>query len=142
MAAAYSFSISLRVSHPKMDLAILTTELRRKPSNSWRAGEPRRTPAGKPLDGVRRDNYWTARLVQKRYASSRRSSLEAALATVVGRMHAHRALFRRIQRSGGVTELFIGLFGEGGFNYGSDWSAELVSDMAKLGLSVSLDIYK
>src|SRR5438552_17120710 len=112
MAAPYSFSVSLRVWHPQMRLEVLTSSLRLKPSNTWKVGEPRRTAAGKPLKGVRGDNFWTARLIDKRYATPPRRSLESALAIVSGKLAEHRALFRRIQRTGGGTELLFGGFCE------------------------------
>ena len=96
MAASYSFSVSLRVWHPKMHLDVLTTLLRAKPNNSWRVGDPRKTAAGKSLNGLRTDNFWTARLINKRYATSPRQSLEPALAIASGKLAEHRALFRRI----------------------------------------------
>jgi hypothetical protein len=124
-----------------MCLDVLTTSLGLKPSNTWKLGERRRTPAGKPLKGIRQDNFWTARLIGKRYATSPRRSLEPALASVSAKLAEHRALFRRIQRTGGGTELFVGIFGEGAFSFGSELPAELLSTMGKMGLSLSLDIY-
>jgi len=141
MAAPYSYSVSLRISHPRMDPGALTKSLRLKPSNSWKAGEPRRTPAGEPLKGMNRESFWTARLVQKRYATTPRRSLEASLAAEIKRLQKHRTLFRRIQQSGGRTELFVGIFGENGFNFGGELDADLLGGFTKLGLSLGLDIY-
>ena len=141
MAAPYSYSVSLRISHPTMDPGALTKSLRLKPSNAWTAGEPRRTPNGKPLKGINRESFWTARLIQKRFATTPTRSLEAALAAELRRLNKHRALFRRIQRDGGRTELFIGIFGENGSNFGGELDAELLASLSKLGLSLGLDIY-
>ena len=141
MAAPYSYSVSLRISHPRMDPSTLTKSLRLKPSNSWKAGEPRRTPTGNSLKGVNRGSFWTARLVQKRFATTPRRSLEVALAAEVRRLRKHRALFRRIQRAGGRTELFVGIFGENGFNFGGELDTELLGGLTSLGLSLGLDIY-
>jgi len=140
MAAPYSYSVSLRISHPSMDPTTLTKSLRLKPSNAWKAGEPRRTPTGKPLKGNNRSSFWTARLIQKRFATTPSRSLEAALATEVQRLKRHGALLRRIKKGGGRTELFVGIFGENGF-FGGELDTKLLADLSKLGLSLGLDIY-
>src|SRR3954464_15243734 len=98
MAAPYSYSVSLRGFHPALDPDALTKSLRLKPSNAWRAGEPRRTPTGKALKGVNRGSFWTARLVQKRFATTLSRSLEAAFAAETRRLQKYGPLFRRIQR--------------------------------------------
>jgi len=124
-----------------MDPGALTSALRLKPSNAWKAGEPRRTPTGQPLKGVNRESFWTARLIQKRYATTPNRSLEASLASEIKRLQKHRALFRRIQRAGGRTELFVGIFGQNGFNFGGELDIDLLAGLTKLGLSLGLDIY-
>jgi hypothetical protein len=124
-----------------MDPSALTKSLRLKPSNTWKAGEPRCTPTGQPLTGVNRESFWTARLIQKRYATTPRRSLEASLASEIKRLQKHRALFRRIQRTGGRTELFVGIFGQNGFNFGGELDTDLLAGFTNLGLSLGLDIY-
>ena len=141
MAAPYSYSVSLRISHPTIEPGALTKSLGLKPSNAWRAGEPRRTPTGRPLRGNNRSSFWTARLIQKRFATTPARSLETALAAQVRRLKKHRALLRRIQEGGGRTELFVGIFGENGFNFGGELDTELLSGLSDLGLSIGLDIY-
>jgi hypothetical protein len=141
MAAPYSYSVSLRIFHPRIDPSALTKSLRLKPTNAWKDGEPRQTPMRKPLKGINRGSFWTARLVQKRYATTPRRSLEASLAAEVKRLRKHSDLFRRIQKTGGRTELFIGIFGENGFNFGGEFDTELLGSLTKLGLSLGLDIY-
>ena len=141
MAAPYSYSVSLRIFHPSMDPGALTESLRLKPSNAWKAGELRRTPTGERLKGINRGSFWTARLVQKRYATTPRRSLEAALASEVKRLQKHRNLLRRIQKTGGRTELFVGIFGQNGFNFGGELNTDLMGSLTKLGLSLGLDIY-
>src|SRR5256885_10605030 len=42
-ASAFSYSVSLRVRHPTLDLSVLTEKLRLEPAHSWTAGEPRRS---------------------------------------------------------------------------------------------------
>jgi hypothetical protein len=141
VTAPYSFSVSLRVWHPTLDLNALTASLRMRPSNTWRVGEPRRTPAGKPLKGVHRDSFWTAPIIGKRFATSPRRSLEPSLSGVITKLTAHRTLLRRLRRTGGQAELFVGLFAEDLGNFGLDLPLDLLSRMSSVGLSLSLDIY-
>ena len=141
MAAPYSYSLSLRIFHPTIDPGALTKSLRLKPSNAWKSGEPRRTPTGKPLKDKNNGSFWTARLIQKRFATTPGRSLEAALTAEVQRLKRHRALLRRIQKTGGRTELFVGIFGENGFNFGGELDTDLLADLSRLGLSLGLDIY-
>jgi hypothetical protein len=141
VAAPYSFNVSLRIWHPRMDPRALTTALRLTPSNSWNVGEPRSTPTGQPLKGSNRESFWTARLINKRFATTPRRSLEASLASEVKRLQKHQTLFRRIQRTGGRTELFVGIFGENGFNFGGELDNDLLVGLSRLGLSLGLDIY-
>ena len=141
MAAPYSYSVSLRISHPRMDPGALTKLLGLRPSNAWKVGEPRRTPTGQSLKGVNRESFWTARLINKRYATTPGRSLEVSLASEIRRLQKHRTLFRRIQRTGGRTELFVGIFGQNGFNFGGELDTALLAGFTKLGLSLGLDIY-
>ena len=141
MTAPYSYSVSLRIWHPRMDPAALTTALRLTPSNSWKVGEQRRTRKGEPLKGKNRGSYWTARLITTRYATTTRKSLEASLATIAKKLQRHRKLLLRIRRGGGKAELFVGLFGRNKFNFGSGLDDRTVTDLSKLRLSVGLDIY-
>lgn len=141
MAAPYSYSVSLRIWHPRIDPAVLTKLLRLRPSNSWKVGEQRRTPRGEPLKGLNPDSYWTARLITRRYATTTRKSLEATLASIAKKLLRHRQLFLRIRRSGGKAELFVGLFAANKFNFGSSIDDRTLADLSKLRLSVGLDIY-
>jgi hypothetical protein len=141
MAAPYSYSVSLRIWHPRMDPAALTKALRLTPNNSWKVGEPRRTPKGEPLKGTNRGSYWTVRLITRRYATTPRKSLDASLATIAKKLQRHRKLLLRIRRGRGKVELFVGLFAENKFNFSSSLEDRTVADLSKLRLSVALDIY-
>jgi hypothetical protein len=124
-----------------MEPAILTKSLRLKPSNAWKAGDRRRTPLGRPLDGRNRGSFWTTRLVRNRFATVPKRSLDCTLIAELNRLEKHRRLLRRIQRGGGRTELFIGIFGENPFNFGWEFDAKLLTRLSGLGLSLAMDIY-
>src|SRR5690242_6348573 len=61
-SSAFSYSMSVRVRHPTLDLNVLTDKLRLEPAHSWKAGDPRRSQSGAPLGGQHRDSYWSAPL--------------------------------------------------------------------------------
>ena len=141
MPARYSYSVSLRIWHPRIDPALLTKGFRVTPSNSWKVDDKRRTPRGELLKGTNRSSYWTARLITRRYATTRRKSLDASLASIARKLQRHRQLFLRIQRGGGKAELFIGLFAEDKFNFFGSLDVRTLSDLGKLRLSLGLDVY-
>jgi hypothetical protein len=124
-----------------MDPALLTKAFRLKPSHALKAGEPRRTPKGTSLKGINRNTYWFKRLVAKRHASTSKRSLEAFLASTLARLSRHAMLFRRLRRSGGRAEIFIGLFCESS-NHGVELPPTLLAALGKVGLSLSFDIYR
>src|SRR5690606_11910276 len=108
----YRFKISLRLVHPSADLSSCSGEFSLEPSRQWLAGEPRTTPRGNPLEGVRSESYWTAPLD---VSSNKR--LEGALAETARWLEEHGSFLASHARSGGSAELFIGFFLES-FNTG------------------------
>lgn len=55
-------SIAFRASHVEIDLSILGNILDLPVFFSWRAGEPRVTPQGNYLPGMRDRSYWCTRI--------------------------------------------------------------------------------
>lgn len=55
--------ISLRLKHPKLDLARLAADLQLAPARIWTAGAPRKTPLGTPLAGVHQESYCALRIL-------------------------------------------------------------------------------
>jgi len=141
MAAPYSFAASLRIWHPSIDPAKLTKTLGLKPSRTWKVGEPRRTPKGAVLKGQNRDTYWFKKLVEKRAASTSTRNLEAFPSSASKRFKRHAKLFRRVRRTGGRAELFVGIFCESS-NHGVQLPAEVLASLGITGLSLSLDVYR
>lgn len=134
----YSFSVSLRLKHPKIDPQIITHQLRRRPTRAWKVGDPRKTPIGTPLPGSYRETYWY-RTLTGGALSSKRTRLEDYLDQLRSRLRPHAPFFRRVRSGGGNAELFIGIFGRR--NYGYELSAPLLYEFGRIGLSLSFDIY-
>lgn len=135
----YSYSISLRVRHPTADLEDFGSDLALKPKFSWRAGEPRLTPKGVALTGVRSESYWSAPLIRDGKLRSGDQPLEDELATVIAQLSPARETFVRIRAEGGDVELFIGIFCDG--NCGFTLGPHLLSRIGALDVTLALDVY-
>lgn len=134
--SAYSYILSLRLSHPSMDPRAMTDALGLRPSRTWRAGEARSTPKGEPLDGTNRDSYWVARIEGGNWPPT---SLAAAIGGALDRLSDHRAFLRRVRSEGGSVEVFIGWFFDG---LGGDvLPHDLLARAGDLGLDLSFDVY-
>lgn len=51
-------SVSMRCTHPNMDLAFFSELLKLKCENPWKAGEKKRTPKGNSVKGIYKYSYW------------------------------------------------------------------------------------
>ena len=135
----YRYTVSLRLWHPKRDLAPAAIVFGLRPSRVWKQGEPRKTPKGTPMPGVFANSYWTARLVSERGVSSKRQSVEAFVLRTVERLRDRRAFIGRLRKSGGRAELFVGLFGTR--NFAVELESSVLQAAARLGLAMGFDIY-
>ena len=87
----------------------MALELRMEPTRIWETGLPRTTPAGNPLSGVYKDNYWTARLMDATYGDQK---LASALSNVLEELSPKKELLQNLAATGGTVELFVGWFFE------------------------------
>jgi hypothetical protein len=133
---SYQYKISLRVRHPSLDPAEITSALGLNPSRSWRAGEVRTTPKGNPLEGRYSDSYWVVQLGNGRWPDK---TLAAVINERLDQLARHQALFQRIRAEGGMVEFFVGWFVEG--NSGDVFACDLLARMADLKIDLSLDVY-
>lgn len=122
-----------------MSPAIISRQLRRRPTRAWKVGDTRRTPAGTELPGTYRETYWYRKLTRKAIHSSKAKGLESYLTRLRPRLYPHARFFRRVRSGGGNVELFIGIFGQK--NYGFELPSSLLSEFGRIGLSLSFDIY-
>ncbi len=135
----YSYSISLRLCHPSIDPAEITRALALKPNRAWKAGEPRQTPKGTPLEGVYRESYWYTDLLPDGEHSSEGTWIEEYLDHFAKQLASSRDFFLRVRSEGGRVELFIGLYGDR--NFGFELPPSLLGAIADMGLSLSFDVY-
>ncbi len=137
--STYEFTISLHIRHPTMDPSRITQMLGIEPQHAWRAGAPRRSPAGEQLDGVYRESYWTARLMDDPQLSAEGVSVESVLMQTVSLLHRSHEFLELLSTEGGVAELHVSLFARGDFRL--DLPAESVALLGRLRVALSLDVH-
>lgn len=132
---SFRFAVSLRVSsQSSIDLAELCVPIGLEPKWHYKAGEPRMTPKGTPLDGVYDRSYCSFRLT-----GFDDEELHEMLVRVVDDLLQHKEIFRRIREDGGRAEFFIGWFSSG--NTGDTFSHDLLRKMGELKIDLALDVY-
>jgi Domain of unknown function (DUF4279) len=137
--SAYEFTVSLRLRHPVIDPSTITQTLGIEPQHTWKAGDARRGPAGRALEGVYRESYWMGRLMDEPELSSARLSVETVLLQTLANLRRAQAFLERLHAEGGVAELYISLYARETFRL--ELSDESFGLLSRLGLGVALDIH-
>ena len=122
---AYTFTVSLRIWHPRLSADEISTALSLTP----------RVARVRLQDRAPHDlTFWTAVLDHD-------PTVEVApfLETVTLRLQKHASFFETLQASNGRAELFVGWFLNG--NTGDVLPHALLRAMAALGLDLALDVY-
>jgi hypothetical protein len=113
----------------------ISTAMGMQPRFHWTAGEPRVSPEGTPLGGVREQTYWTSRTLHPEHVDLT-DAVEANLSSLESR----KDFLREFVATGGEIEYFIGWFTtdtSGGETL--DW--ELLHRLAALRINLALDVY-
>jgi hypothetical protein len=111
---SYSFSVALRFWHPSLDPAEITSALGIAPRHSAKAGQPRFTPKGAPLEGAYRESYWHTEWSEG-WRESGELEAEDLVLTLLPRLVPHRALVQTIVSTGGRAMIQIRSFGAGNY---------------------------
>lgn len=135
----YEFTASLRMRHPRIDPATITQTLGIKPQHTWQSGTPRVGPEGESLEGLYRESYWMARLMDTPQLSSDQVSVEGVLRETLANLRRSQAFLERIQAEGGVTELHVSLFARA--NFSLELPASTLALLGRLGVGVALEIH-
>ena len=135
----YEFTASLRMRHPRIDPATITQTLGIKPQHTWQSGTPRVGPEGESLQGLYRESYWMARLMEAPQLSSDRASVEGVLQETLANLRRSQAFLERIQAEGGVSQLHISLFARE--NFSLEWPASTLALLGRLGVGVAIEIH-
>lgn len=133
----YRYRIALRLRHPSVtSSAICAALLPLRPTyRPQDIGAPRTAPNGRLLGGVNTETFATF------LVSKGENDLAEALTEAAERMEPCRECFALWRASGGDIEFFVGWFMEGG-NVGDVFEAELLAQLGRLGISLSLDLYE
>jgi hypothetical protein len=131
---ARRFLVSLSVTHPNIDPKEISKSLELAPKNMTRAGAPRTTPTGTPLEGSYEFSCWTHELDVEGARE-----LGVVLEELIERLRRHREFFHCIVREGGSVELFCGIFAAG--NWDEILSHKLMGQFAALCVDLRLDVY-
>jgi hypothetical protein len=135
----YEFTVSLRLRHPAVHPSRITQALGIEPQHTWKAGDPRRDPAGGALEGVYRESYWMARLMDEPQLSSARLSVESVLLRILTHLRRSQDFLEQLHAEGGVAELQISLYARGDFRLAM--SEESLGLLGRLGLAIALDVH-
>jgi hypothetical protein len=134
MTKQHDYQVSLRVVHPAMSPSVVTQRLKLAPSASWKKGEPRRTPKGRDIGGVRESSYWCARL-RVRPAGD----IATVVASALERFEKHRAFFRKAVASGGRVSLYV--TGRGG-GLAEVFELSLLSRLVRMSCVLELEVFE
>jgi Domain of unknown function (DUF4279) len=135
----YEFTMSLRLRHPAIDPSRITQTLGIEPQHTWKAGDPRRDPAGGALGGVHRESYWMGRLMEEPQLSSTGLSVESVLLQTLAHLRRSYDFLEQLHAEGGVAELHISLYAREDFQL--ELSAQSLGLLGRLGLTVALDVH-
>lgn len=102
MSKQHGYQMSLRIVHPAVTPSSITKQLGLKPTASWKEGDPRRTPKGKNLGGVRDSSYWCTRL-----RARRGEDIAAFVVRALERLAKHRTFIVELVSSGGRVSLYV-----------------------------------
>ena len=135
----YKYSVSLRFRHPEIDPMIISKNIGIKPSRSWKAGESRTTPQGEELGGTNKETYWTGPLHSGKSVYSRKIVLEDFLLKTIDELEHKNKFIKKLLRSGGEVEFFIGIFGDR--DYGFEINRDIINKLGIIGISLGICIY-
>lgn len=98
----YSYIVDLEIRHPALDPDLVSRILGLEPGIAWRAGEPRRTPKGTPLEGVRSEGYWSANPFSYGWRESTDAQVEDTLVELVSFLEPHKDFLLSLGQAGAV----------------------------------------
>lgn len=130
-----SFKISLRINHPNIHPGQISRKLGLVPTTFWRAGEARKTPKGRPLEGSYESTYWNFEVpLLKKYPL-----LDEMLMQVIEQCIPNKIFLKEIISTGGRIHISISYFiNEQG---GEILDAALLKKLGDLGIGLMWFIY-
>jgi hypothetical protein len=128
------FDITLLIRHPDLNPDLVTSALGLPPHRSWKAGDPRFTPKGRPLPGNHKTSCWNHVF---RFAGKTGFGEEISL--ILDHLAPHKTFLHKINRTGGKTELYLKLPGDQ--NFGDELSWKTLKRFSDLRVTLSLETF-
>jgi hypothetical protein len=135
----YSHVLNLRIWHPTLDPDLVSRTLGLKPQIAWRAGDPRKTPKGAPLEGVRSEGYWSTDPFSYGWRDSADAQIEDALEELVTLLEPYRNFLLGISQGGFVR---IWVSSHSNRNFAIELSPNMLARLASLGATFVHDVYQ
>jgi len=148
------FSIALRVRHPSIDPAEVTSRLGIEPQHAWRAGEPRRIDDDGAGSAVHRETYWVGLLPPPRLAGPTVASWlepataerlraaanvpQASLYFTLLKMKRSAGFWREFAEQGGTVECLLQVHKADRFEL--DLSQALLLALVDLRITLSIEV--
>jgi hypothetical protein len=110
-----------------------------RPRVSWRAGEPRATPAGTALPGTRKDTYWSKTINPRGTKVPSGKTAEAELHKLLRHLRHHARFLKGLLRTGGTVEIWLSSYST--TNYSFIFVPELIKSIGDLGCQLIVDVY-
>ena len=134
MGHSFHYHVSLRVTHPTLDAATITAQLRMSAKFCWTAGKPRKTPKGTPLEGVHEESYCTFDL-----GSGDDGELAKCLNAAIENLKAEGEFLRDVRKAGGSL-MFYAFWHPNRDDTGEVFGTDLLRNMADLGIELGINV--
>jgi hypothetical protein len=129
--------VSVRFTHPTMDLTFLSSVLDMPCFRSWTFGALRQTPRGDSLTGAYKESYWVSRLEYP--INEEVSGFKVQLVLAINRLMREQKTLRDLKASGGIIEIYLQL--PGSVNNGDTIESALLKKMVELGIDLSTEVF-
>ena len=135
MTNTISFQFSLKLVHPTTSLDAITAALGHKPDGGYCVGDPRATPAGVELGGIRRETLWhfAYRITATRYFFSECVDFCEEF------LMPYRTFLDTFRSTGGEIMVIVNL--PGTRNLGDDLAPDQLRRLADLGVSLGVEVF-
>lgn len=135
MGATFDYTVSLQITHPTAPVSELAGGFPWPMTSGWTAGEPRITPVGRELGGVRSESYCSLKIAQ-----GDDGELTACLSRAVAVIQANGRHWEELRRTGGRLNFYVFWYPNG--DTGAVLGAGLLGQMAALGIDLGLNVYE
>lgn len=130
----YRYDVLLYIDHPNIDPGAITEALGLAPYAAHRAGTPRKTPKGTPLDGVYRTTKWS----HSAPAEGKRRFFQG-VTQLVDILEPHAAFLSKIVETKGSIQLLVHLAGD--VNIGDDMAWHELARLAALKIKLGVEVF-